>query len=99
MNFERRARLRWVSTLDGGRLSPPQGSTYSTVARFESLADKWPREAWSVVLRIGSTVNAVNEMVVDIRMLAEDAPQELLVPGSRFELFEGKRLVARGEVL
>ena len=39
-------------------------------------------------------------MLVDIRMLASDAaPQDLLSPGARFALFEGKKHVANGEVL
>jgi hypothetical protein len=29
----------------------------------------------------------------------EDAPQHLLADGSRFELYEGKKLVARGRLL
>ena len=40
------------------------------------------------------------QMVVGIRMLVgEAAPIELLASGSRFELFEGSRCVAVGEVL
>jgi hypothetical protein len=70
------------------------------VARFESLADRWPHEAWSVVLKIGAPADSEGVMVAGIRMLAgDDAPVELLSPGSRFELFEGRKCVASGEVL
>ena len=50
MSLERRARIRWLQ--QGGRSSGP---SYSTVARFEALADRWPNEAWSVVLAISGT--------------------------------------------
>lgn len=99
MSLEHRARLRWIAAADGGRPSPPPGPTYSTVARFETLADRWPQEAWSIVLEIGRPADSSGDMVAGIRMLATDAPGELLASGSRFDLFEGRRLVAHGEVL
>lgn len=99
MSFEHKVRLRWIAAADGGRSSPPPGPTYSTVARFEVLADRWPQEAWSIVLQIGGQADASGEMIADIRMLAHDAPRALLASGSRLDLYEGGRLVARGEVL
>jgi hypothetical protein len=99
MSIERKARVRWISAADGGRPSPPPGPAYSTVARFEVLADRWPQEAWSVVLEIGRPADDSGDMVVGIRTLAADAPGDLLAEGSRFDLFEGRRLVAHGKVL
>lgn len=100
MTFERQARIRWLKREEGGRPSPPSGPDYSTVARFETLADRWPHEAWSVVLAITTPADAEGVMVAGIRMLAGDeAPRGLLSPGSRFELFEGRKRVATGEVL
>ncbi len=99
MSLERKARLRWLAAEAGGRPSPPPGPTYSTVARFETLADRWPHEAWSIVLKIGEPADASGDMVAGIRMLAADAPEGLLARGRRFDLFEGRRLVAHGEVL
>lgn len=98
--FEHRARILWVKPEDGGRRSPPTGPEYSTVARFESLADRWPEEAWSIVLRISASADASGTMLADIRMLVgANAPRDLLASGSRFDLFEGDRHVASGEVL
>ena len=34
-----------------------------------------------------------------MRFLVEGGPEHLLVPDSRFEIYEGRRLVARGRVL
>jgi hypothetical protein len=64
------------------------------VARFDALKDRWPKEAWSVVLRI----EGENRTEVGIRPLIPDAPAELFAPGSRFDLFEGAKKVAEGEV-
>jgi hypothetical protein len=100
MKHKHKARVRWIKPEDGGRPSPPLGPQYSTVARFEALAERWPREAWSVVLYIAAPADADGVMLVEIDMLAgHDAPKELLSPGSRFELFEGRKRVATGEVL
>lgn len=100
MTSQRKARIRWLKPDEGGRPSPPPGPDYSTVARFETLADRWPNEAWSIVLHISAPADAEGVMVADIRMLAgADAPTDLMSAGSRFDLFEGRRHVARGEVL
>lgn len=100
MMFKREARIRSLTLEEGGRPSPPPGPVYSTVARFESLADRWPHEAWSVVLSISAPLDADGIMIAGIRMLAgDDAPKQLLDPGSRFELYEGRQCVAHGEVV
>jgi len=97
---ERSARIQWLKPEEGGRPSPPPGPEYSTVARFEILAERWPHEAWSVVLSISAPADSEGAMVTGIRMLVGDnAPKEVLASGSRFELYEGGKCVARGEVL
>ena len=93
MMDQRKARIDWLR-------QPPPARTYSTVARFESIAERWPREAWSVVLDIPTPTHEGNSSIVGIRLLVgEDGPQELLGAGSRFELYEGTKCIARGEVL
>jgi len=78
----------------------PQDLFISTVAKFEMLKDKWPHEAWSIVLNISSLANAEGIMVAGIRLLVpENAPQGLLSAGSGFELYEGRKCVAKGKVL
>lgn len=99
MTQSTKARVRWLRPGEGGRKTPPPGPVYSTVARFELLKDRWPDEAWSVVLDISGPADDRGEMMVDVRMLVPDAPTELLKSGSRFELFEGARRVAECEVL
>ena len=38
-------------------------------------------------------------MIAEVALLNREGPMSLLRPGSTFELFEGQRLVAKGEVL
>lgn len=95
-----KAKIHWLRPEEGGRDSPPAGQEYSTAARFDALQERWPEEAWSVVVKILGPAGEDGFMTVGIRMLAGDeAPQELLAPGSRFELFEGRKCVARGTVV
>lgn len=93
------ATIDWLGAEEGGREELPTAATHTTVAKFEKLADRWPREAWSVVLTFHVPPNARRGATVSIRMLVEDAPKELLEVGSRFELYEGRRIVARGVVV
>ena len=99
MTTQCRARIRWLTTGEGGRTRPPPGPRYSTVARFDILRERWPKEAWSVVLDIDGPADDNGIMLVAVRMLAADAPAELMHPGRLFDLFEGRHRVAEGEVL
>jgi hypothetical protein len=92
--------IRWMSAAEGGRNHPPEGPTYSTVARFEDERDKWPREAWSLIVEPVKSFGQGGEAVLaNVRFLVDEAPRELLRPGARFELCEGRRVVAKGVVL
>lgn len=93
------AEVSWIRPEEGGRNSPPPGPRYITVAKLEALADRWPDEAWSLVVEWRGTSEDVWRIKGHVRFLVDEAPDHLLVPGSRFELFEGRRLVARGCVL
>lgn len=78
-------RVAWVPHSDGGRAAPPTGPRYSTVARFEN------QEQWSLVLEwTGQDIMAW--------FLSDKAPQRLLESGMKFDLQEGNRIVAHGEV-
>lgn len=94
-----KAKVCWVLKGDDGRNSPPSGPRYITVARFEEDKDSYPMEAWSLVLEFCSSPNSSPNVIADVSFLADDAPSHLLHPGSNFELFEGHRLVAKGEVI
>ena len=95
----RKARVRWLKEIDGGRAIPPLGPKYSTVARFPEDVANWSDVAWSLILEWSTPPNTDREIIVDVRFLSPDAPEALLHPGAVFELYEGKRCVARAEVL
>ena len=98
--IERTARIRWLAPADGGRSFVPPGPVYSTVARFERWAERWPHEAWSVVLIISAPADVHGLMIAGIRILAgDDGPKDLLNSGSRLDLYEGRQCVAHGEVI
>lgn len=91
------AYLQWRKLDEGGRQSPPPGPKYSTVARFESQKESWLKEAWSLVIEFAETPDASLSHRVRVSFLA-DGPEELLRPGSVFELMEGHQSVAKGIV-
>jgi len=93
------AKICWIPAADGGREHPPLGPRYSTVARFDKEAEKWPHEAWSVVAEFKEELDRSSGILAELRFLVKEAPSHLLEPGSKFELYEGRRVVARGEVL
>lgn len=94
-----KAKVSWVPIEAGGRKSPPPGPRYVTVARFDDDKNKYPKEAWSLVLEFSDVPDDSLSVVADVRFLVEDAPVRLLRQGSTFELYEGRKLVARGIVL
>lgn len=93
------ARLRWTRPSEGGREGPPSAPPYVTVSRFEQQRDTWEQEAWSLVVEWSDPPDDSWAHQVVVRFLVENAPEELLESGNHFELLEGKRVVAIGEVV
>jgi len=94
-----RVKIYWIPPAKGGRKHPPSGPQYSTVARFEKTAENWPEEAWSIVADSITETDDAFCVIAQLRFLSPNAPSHLLKPGNKFDLFEGHRMVARGEVL
>jgi hypothetical protein len=94
-----KARVCWVNKEAGGRETLPPGPRYSTVARFAAEKGKWTREAFSLILEFHDPPDESLCMIVDVSLLNPDGPTGLLRPGRVFELYEGRQVVARGEVL
>jgi hypothetical protein len=92
------ARIEWVPQSQGGRTAPPIGPRYVAPAKFESAAEAWPGEAWSLVVELIDRAPGSHEWVAQVHFLMGDAPHDLLTEGADFELYEGKRCVARGQV-
>lgn len=83
------AKIHWM-----GEVTPSCGATYSSVSHWDEQTDD---EAWSIVADIGEA-SGPRAFMARIRFLVDAAPQHLLHPGSRFDIFEGAAKVAEGEV-
>lgn len=93
------ARIQWLSSSEGGRKQLPLGPSYTTVARFERQGDQWINDAWSLILEfLGSPDDRLCHLA-RVRFLAPGGPSGWLEEGSRFELMEGAKVVARGLII
>ena len=99
MQQKHKARIIWLTESESGRKAPPRGPIYSAPARFEEDITSWPKIAWSLVLELNEPDNITQGSVVTIHFLSTDAPEQLLRPASKFDLMEGSRVVAHGEVV
>lgn len=91
------AMISWVPASKGGRQVPPAGPSYTTLVRFDD--DKtWPNSSWSLVVDFITSFQNGQYTVAKVHFLVEDAPHELLKEGGRFQLYEGRRMVATGLV-
>jgi hypothetical protein len=84
--------IRWFAQRGDG------SGWYSTVARFED-DENWPHQAWSLMVKVNHHYRDGLFSHATVQFLANEAPQQLLSEGSRFELLEGKRRIAKGVVL
>jgi hypothetical protein len=98
MKKQVRAKIYWLSPEEGGRSSLPIGLRYVTVATFAD-GPELPPILWSLVVEasVSFKQNEWNRVVVSF-LNPENAPHHLLKQGQRFQLYEGKRLVATGEI-
>jgi hypothetical protein len=77
----------------------PTSGRYATVARFFVDDDKWPDEAWSVVLEFSKQGNEFDYTNGKAAFLVNNAPDDWLISGIVFEMFEGSRKTATVAVL
>jgi len=94
------AMISWVPQDQGGRKQIPPGPVYRGVARFEDDRDRWPNEAWSIVVTLLRPYGKRRHgHLAKVSFLSDEAPHEMLRSGARFSLMEGDRVVAKGVVL
>ena len=94
------ANIQWLRPDEGGREKPPTGegpSPYVTIVRFDGDAEDSTSTAWSLVVEKIEAIDPYR-WIADVRYLVDDAPQDFLAAGCRFELYEGRKLVATGTV-
>jgi hypothetical protein len=99
MTTTKRAIIEWMSAEQGGRDNgPPFGPDYAAPAKFLAHAEKWHLEAWDLLVHKVECVGGQDKWLADVRFRVDEAPHEWLTPHADFELYEGKRCVARGRI-
>jgi hypothetical protein len=94
------AKVYWIPAEEGGRAFLPTGKKYATVSRFTEDADAGLQEAWSIVLEFDEPPSVQGNLsLARARFLVEQAPADRLKPGHAFELYEGKKKVARVSII
>ncbi|HEY0613736.1 MAG TPA: hypothetical protein VGC96_03805 [Candidatus Elarobacter sp.] len=93
-----KAQITWFRHAQGGRRQLPSVSTYRSVARFDDDPN-YSLGTWDVEVRFVKPPGYERPSPAIVSFLSEEAPNQLLHAGSRFELTEGPKVVARGEVL
>lgn len=96
--MKHRAIVSWIPARKGGRSAPPQGPTFRAVAHFAEDVT-WPDEAWSLAIECREKLHDGAIWLGSIQWVVPAAPQSVLKPDARFELYEGRKLVATGLVL
>jgi hypothetical protein len=98
----KKASIEWILENQGGRRKPPVGTgnpPYATVIRFAD--EPWPHSAasWSLVVRKKESQSTEYRWIADVHYLMENAPHDSLRDGRKFELYEGKKCVACGQII
>jgi hypothetical protein len=93
------AKVHWLSAADRGRRILPASLMYIGIGRFEEDGPSWPDGAWSVVCRFSEPpAEQGSPSTGRVSFLVEHAPHERLVPGRRFDLYEGPTRIAAVEL-
>jgi hypothetical protein len=96
-----RAVIEWIAKEEGGRREPPSGDAptpYTSVVRFTD--EPWPaHDAWSLIVKKVRDWSPPIRWLAEVSFLVEEAPVDSLREGREFELYEGKKCVARGKLV
>lgn len=94
-----KARVRWLSAKERGRIGLPTALRYVGIGRF--LEDLPGEDIWSVVCCFVQPPPEHRSDVSDatVSFLVDEAPQQRLRAGVRFSLYEGLTKVADVDVL
>lgn len=94
-----KAKIEWISAENGGRTNgPPCGPDYAAPAKFLAHADTWLTEAWDLLVHRVNEVGMPDMWEAEVRFRMPQAPHQWLTCGAEFELYEGRRCVARGRL-
>jgi hypothetical protein len=93
-----RARITWFRFSEGGRRELPTTLKYRSVARFDEDPNN-TLGSWDVLVRFADPPAYEHPSLATVSFLSENAPMQLLHAGSRFELTEGRKVVARVQIV
>ena len=91
-----KAQIKWTPVEIGGRKKiMPVGMKYCPIIIFDSEQSgdtHWCAEIYNTSIKDRTST-------ADISYLSDNAPFHLLQPGSKFQLYEGPRMVAEGAIM
>ena len=90
------AKIYWLSEEQGGRRELPNSDKYAPIIRIIDSIE-YTNDIWSIFVFNKKYLNG-NETISVMKYLSDDAPDNL-AQDVKFELYEGKKLVAIGSVL
>lgn len=97
MTHSAKVRLHWL--VSGSSNYSPRGQRFSLPARFDHQGDDWTLDAWSLVIEVEGAPDHKGYQTAIARFLMPDAPNDWLLEGKRFTLFEGRIALVEGEVM
>lgn len=95
-----RVKIKWLSHTEGGRsrapILIPDWDHYAGTVSFDGT----PMNLWSNFIKNYKNVNTDTlEHEADMTLMVKEMVSSKLLPGTKFECYEGSKLVARGEIL
>ena len=91
-----RAKIHWSDFKSDNK---PSSGVYTTVARFREHYEEWPSQAWSLIIQFDCRKCCGDEWEGTVEFLSSEAPEDYLKIGACFELMEGRKVAAVGEVI
>jgi hypothetical protein len=89
--------VKWIPKSSGGRSSPPVGPAYWGIAKFKGRTEGADGD-WSFELQFENP-NKHESHYAQGKFLVPEAPVDLLISNSEFELCEGGKVVATVSIL
>lgn len=87
-------KIKWLTSNEGGRKSPPPVGKYFSVARFPS-DQEWQSNAWSVVFDLLPPIDVDGCKLSEgnVSFMMDNAPKERFEKYDRFDIYEGPHKV------
>lgn len=92
--------VTWLATGPSGALHLPDSLQVIGIGRFADDGPEWPDGSWRVVCRFDTPPSEHGSPIqARVHFLMDQAPHERIAPGVRFDVCEGRQVVAAVEVL